>query len=777
MDTNTESNEAMPQDNGQYITPANSPEPQKDPPKHHHKFRPVLLLIIFVTLIVFAQLGYKVAQLTISNPEKEKASRVLSNEEVVRAYTLQLVSKAVELKEGGSRDQIIASMQTIVDERQKALKELLHTDPALFLQSVQPNGFADQLPGEVSSKTERQAKVSGKLAVEIGDPIEGLNGKNVHANAEYNYSLVDSKGKKSKIYFDTEVDPKYYNQTITAEGIQLGDEYAAQTSAITATTTTSAAAPIIKRVAVILFNFKTNTAQPASKTAVSANYFGSSNSVSSYYLDTTFNQRGFTGDVYGYYTIDNTPTTCDYNAWSEAAKLKAQAANVDFSQYDHVSYAFPYVTACSWGGMGQVGGTTTWINGSPAQLFIVAHEIGHNLGMTHAQGTYCIDANKVIVAQSDNCTIYEYGDSFDVMGQTQGARHVAGFRKLYLGSIPATNIKTATTGEYTLAPIEKATTETQVVRIPKDYDSTGKITAYYYIDFRQPSGYDAYLPTDNAVNGVMIKSGPEWPQSGRTQLLDATPGSPGGLGDAALTAGKEFYDAKRNIRITTKSVSTAGATIVVNGTAGATCVRSQPSVTVQPTSQWGNPGTTLNYVFTITNRDSASCGEAMHYLGLPGVPNFTLTANPWNMTLQPGETRTITLSVKASLTVPGGSYPISINAISGAIQQSPVVVPITFNVYDQSVAPPTVTINKPTSGTRLTSKSSLEAVASAATGRTITRMELYVNNVLTSTVSNSTKLTYSLNSKKVRATGSVNLTVMAYDSQNAVSTATVTVMN
>jgi hypothetical protein len=768
----------MPQDSGQLTAPSSSPEPQKDPPKHHHKFRPILLLLIFVILIVFAQIGYKVAELTISNPEKQKAPRMLSNEEMVRAYTLQLVSKATELKAGGSRDQIVASMQTIADERQKALKELLHTDPGLFLQLVQPNGFADKIPSEVSSKTERQAKVSGKLTVEIGDPLDGLSGNNVHAKAEYNYSLVDSKGKKSKIYFDSEVDPKYYNQTVTAEGIQLGDEYAAQTAAITTTaTTTSAAAPVVKRVAVILFNFKSNTAQPASKSAVSANYFGTSNSVNSYYLDTTFNQRGFTGDVYGYYTIDNTPTTCDYNAWSDAAKLKAQAANVDLSLYDHVSYAFPFVTACSWGGMGQVGGTTTWINGYPAQLFITAHEIGHNLGMTHAQATYCIDANKVIVAQSDNCTVYEYGDAFDVMGQTQGARHVAGFRKLYLGSIPATNIVTATTGEYTLAPIEKVTTEKQVVRIPKDYDSTGKVTTYYYIDFRQPSGYDSYLSTDNAVNGVMIKSGPEWTQSGRTQLLDATPGSPGGLGDAALTAGKEFYDAKRNIRITTKSVTTAGATIVVNGAAGTTCVRSQPSVTVQPTSQWGNPGTALNYVFSITNRDSASCGEAMHYLGLPGVPNFTLTASPTTVILQPGETKTVTLTVKASATIVGGSYPISINAISGAIQQSPVVVPITFNVYDQSVAPPAVIISKPISGTRLTSKSSLEATASAATGRSITRMELYVNNVLTTSVQNSTKLIYSLNSRKLKATGTVNLTVMAYDSQNAVSTATVTVTN
>ncbi|EVU11697.1 metallo-peptidase M12B Reprolysin-like family protein, partial [Vibrio parahaemolyticus V-223/04] len=42
---------------------------------------------------------------------------------------------------------------------------------------------------------------------------------------------------------------------------------------------------------------------------------------------------------------------------------------------------------------------------------MIAHEFGHNLGLSHAKALDCGDASV-----SNNCNAIEYGDSYDVMG-------------------------------------------------------------------------------------------------------------------------------------------------------------------------------------------------------------------------------------------------------------------------------------------------------------------------------------------------------------------------
>src|SRR5215475_2599432 len=53
-----------------------------------------------------------------------------------------------------------------------------------------------------------------------------------------------------------------------------------------------------------------------------------------------------------------------------------------------------------------------WINGS-LQLRVVAHEMGHNLGLYHSHSMSCGSA--VI---GNPCTSSDYGDSFDTMGSS-----------------------------------------------------------------------------------------------------------------------------------------------------------------------------------------------------------------------------------------------------------------------------------------------------------------------------------------------------------------------
>src|SRR5437660_8612584 len=66
----------------------------------------------------------------------------------------------------------------------------------------------------------------------------------------------------------------------------------------------------------------------------------------------------------------------------------------------------------------------------------------------------------------------------------------------------------------------------------------------YWIEYRQPLGFDAGLAS-YPHNGVQVRvSSPFQNSSGYddTELLDMTPGSTGGFGDATLLAGLSYTD-------------------------------------------------------------------------------------------------------------------------------------------------------------------------------------------------------------------------------------------
>jgi hypothetical protein len=736
-------------------------------------------------LILFALLGFATYQHYA--PTKQLATESLNflkPEDAVRAYTLDMIAKAKELKSASqSQADIAKELHVAADERRKALLEVLHTDTNSFLRIVQPDGFKTDVPSDISAKTEKSTKVSGTLIASIGDPLEGLNGKNPQAKPIYAYAVVDTAGKRSPVYFDKELDEKFYSRKVTFNAIELGGEYAVQADAVTTTDTTASnsSAAIIttgttvtKKVAVILFNFKSNPTQPWSKSSVVSTYNSSNGSINSYYNEATYGGLVVAAEGFGYYTVDADTTNCDaYQGWAEQAKNQAIAAGVNLDSYDHVSYVFPGVSNCYWAGMGDVNGRYTWMNGNGTNMMVIGHELGHNFGLQHAQSISCSE-NGTTVSMSANCSIGEYNDPYDIMGNSNAVRHINTMRKAYLKAVPVTNIATATSGDFTIAPLEQSASTTQVVRVPRDIDSTGKVLNYYYIDYRQPFGYDSFATTSNIVSGVSVHVGGEYFNINKTQLVDMTPGSVSGFTDPALTAGNEFYDKLRNIRIVTKSVSSTGAVVSINGAAGATCVRNAPSVTAQPTSQWVTAGGTLSYTLTVKSNDSSAC-QASNFKAVPTLPTgFTQTASTYSLPLAPGASGTISVSVTSPSTTVGGSYSVSEMVVSSASTSATTTLTLGYNVYDQTVAPPVVSITNPKDGGVVSGRLSIQAAASTSTDK-IVKLELYVNQHLVQTYTNASSLTYDLNLRKIKVKGPFPITVMAYDSRNAVGTQTVTV--
>lgn len=336
----------------------------------------------------------------------------------------------------------------------------------------------------------------------------------------------------------------------------------------------TAAAPVVHNVAVILVQWAgtpaTTTAVQASDVMNGAGGLPDSRSLKAYYLEQTYGQLGFHATI-----VNSTPVTlpgapgdaCPGGGSMSNALYTwlAQARNAlgpGFSEavYQHVVLAFPLVTACGLNGVSgvaEVGGKRVWVNGL-FEVRVLAHELGHNLGLAHAGGLTCTSGG-VAAPVGDACSVdtHEYDDPFDAMGKSNAGGGVSAVRqmsmqhKLALNLLPPTAVKVVgIPGSYQIAPMETLTGSVELLRLPKPGGGN------YFVEYRRPIGYfDSQAPD---ITGVLIRT--ESPQistdpsnpNADTGLIDMHPmtgasGSP--WSDAALSPGQVFTDPLRGITI------------------------------------------------------------------------------------------------------------------------------------------------------------------------------------------------------------------------------------
>src|SRR5262249_44127238 len=169
---------------------------------------------------------------------------------------------------------------------------------------------------------------------------------------------------------------------VEADGLQAVSQPGVSVEAVDAVTAVTGA----QKTAVLLVNFSDNTAQPYTKATIQTTVF---TNTSNFDLENSYGQTWLTGDVYGYFTIAQSSTVCDYNTLATQAKSAATPAGVPLSNYPHHVIAFPS-NACGWWGMGTIGGapSTAWINGA-VEVQVVSHEMGHNFGLDHSHSLDC----------------------------------------------------------------------------------------------------------------------------------------------------------------------------------------------------------------------------------------------------------------------------------------------------------------------------------------------------------------------------------------------------
>jgi hypothetical protein len=195
--------------------------------------------------------------------------------------------------------------------------------------------------------------------------------------------------------------------------------------------------------------------------------------------------------------------------------------------------AFSKVPQWSWSGLGFIGMSGAWINDA-FTLGTVAHEVGHNYGLYHAN--FWQAPNETIIGAGSSL---EYGNPYEIMGQ--GGGHYNAWYKSDLQWFNANEVAVAaTSNQYRVYDLEQVIGGgTHAVRVPIG------ATRDYWIEFRPGGG-------GLLTSGASINWGYSTSQS--SNLLDMTPWT-SAAADSPLVVGRTFSDFTSGIHITPIAVA------------------------------------------------------------------------------------------------------------------------------------------------------------------------------------------------------------------------------
>jgi hypothetical protein len=396
--------------------------------------------------------------------------------------------------------------------------------------------------------------------------------------------------------------------------------------------------------------------------------------VNSFVQENSYQQTSLSGNAVGWYTIPDSVTTCNTSQIATDAQTAATAAGVVLSNYTRYIYIFPPNSSCGFAGASYVGGnpSQSWINGR-LDIHVMSHELGHAFGLWHSHSLDCGTS----ATTCSSGTVDEYGDLMDTMGTPQtAAPHYNSVQKERLGWLnygASPSIQTVSaSGTYTIFPYELAGPGPNALKLLQSTNPTTGAKTWYYLEARQPIGFDAFIATasyanQNETTGVLFHLGTDGNASS-SELLDMTPSTPtsGFWYDMSLIVGQSYTDASAGVTFTPTAVDSTGATVQVT-MSGSSCTAANPTVSVSPSqSQAVTSGTPVSFTVTVTDSDSSGCSAATFNLGSTLPSGWAGVWNAAGLSLSPGKSGSATLTVTSPTGTSDGSYNVGVSAMNAS---------------------------------------------------------------------------------------------------------------
>lgn len=345
------------------------------------------------------------------------------------------------------------------------------------------------------------------------------------------------------------------------------------------------------------------------------------------------------------------------------AQALATAGGYTPANYDRIGVVFPNLggvpgTQITYGGLGDVEGTKFWINGW-FDFRVVAHEIGHNYGLPHANLWQVTDGNPVSASGSS----LEYGDPFDTMGLNGDLTlHFSPWNKSLLHWIPDTAVTTVQApGTYRVYRFDDQAANLANARALKVVRDSVRD---YWIGYRRATS------NTRLDGGAYVLWGYNTSQQGN--LLDmTTPGATGaGLSkttdDAALAIGATFNDTARGITITTLASGGSGAEEYLDVQIGLSPLVAWTSTSADVAETAGS------VTFYVARTRNSSGAVSVNYATASGTATSgsDFTAVSGTLTWADGDTslKSVTVPILAdSVTETTENFTLVLSSASGAI--------------------------------------------------------------------------------------------------------------
>lgn len=421
--------------------------------------------------------------------------------------------------------------------------------------------------------------------------------------------------------------------------------------------TARAEASVIGVRSLLVLRIQSNTAVTSSSELTIASVMGQ---VHTHYQEYTYQQLGFTNDRDGdakadVYTVtinQDTTALAEAQAFTvcESAITNAKTQHgITAANWQHIICVLPPDMAYSWFGSAYMPGNKMVINGNHAGHMPdgYAHEIGHNLGMNHANSNPPLPGT-------------EYGDSSCVMGGSASTspRHFNGPHMVQMGWLSPTTVFDAGTYELNALEVQPGARLGNAT-VLKVRDSVA--SQDLYISYRAAIGSFSSGPINPLKTAVHLHSG----GSALTMILKT------------LNDGESFT--QNGIVVTQLAHTASTATVQVT----LPCTANPPQISVIPSSQNGVRNSPVSYTLQVLNQDTLVCGTTPTAFTVAATPGagVTATVNPASLSVSPGQAGTVTLTVTAGASVPTGVQKINVTASALGHTSSGATASLVLDVF------------------------------------------------------------------------------------------------